>query len=301
MQAKRRALRPRGEHGYALLSLLAAMTIAAIVLASAMEPPKHRMQREKEEEMLWRGAQVAQAIARFHNRSLPPSGPQQEVPSETVTTFNPAFLPAKLEDLTKEITYNGKKQYLIRPSAMRDPMTGDEDWRPVRLGDPLVAEFYSAFSKYVAEQSRTASLPPEALIRLQTSLELLKQAAVYSGAQIVPSGAGKDGSSPQETPSAFSSLQATSSFSLNPESRPIIAVVSRSKEKLIRNYFGLENYDHALFFPGVQRPGGMMLFAVGGAGGIDSSQGGVKQGKPAPLCYCKRNPDGSCPCEGQGR
>ncbi|HYE72990.1 MAG TPA: hypothetical protein VEF04_06660, partial [Blastocatellia bacterium] len=125
------------ERGYAMLSLLAAMTIAVIALGSAIEPIKHRMQREREEEMLWRGAQVADAI----NKYFQMRGGQF-----------PMSLPTKLEDLTAEYNINGKKIHLVRPSAMKDPMMGDGEWKPVRLGDPLIGEFYRAYLKFAAEQ-----------------------------------------------------------------------------------------------------------------------------------------------------
>lgn len=246
MTAKRRASKWGRERGYAMLSLLAAMAVAAIVLASAVTPIKHRMQREKEEEMLWRGAQVAEAISKYYQMR----GGQF-----------PASLPTKLEDLAAEYNINGKKLYLIRPSAMRDPMTGDGEWKAVRIGDPLVGELYRAYVKYASQQNPPPQMPP-----------LLQQAAVISGATVTGPRDGQDGQAPSDSGSA---LKPGSAFALNPESSPIIGVVSSSKEKLIRNYFGLASYNRAMFFPGLQMPGGMMLFAVGSLPGAGGDPGGV--------------------------
>jgi type II secretory pathway pseudopilin PulG len=246
MKAKRTASAGGRERGYAMLSLVAAMAVAAIVLGAAVTPVKHRMQREKEEEMLWRGAQVAEAISKYFQMR----GGQF-----------PASLPTKLEDLAAEYNINGKKLYLVRQSAMRDPMTGDGEWKAVRVGDPMVGELYRAFVKYASQQQPPPQMPP-----------LLQQAAVMSGVTVTGPGGGQDGAAAADSGSAF---KPGSAFALSPESRPIIGVVSNSKEKLIRNYFGLASYDRALFFPGLQMPGGMMFFAVGGAAGGGGDQGGT--------------------------
>src|SRR5438132_2341947 len=123
-EAKRASRPRRQEQGYALLSLLAAMTIATVIMAASIPSLKHEAQREREEEMFWRGAQIAHAIAVFqqtHNNQLP----------------------TKLEDLAESFDTGGKRKRLLRPSALRDPMTQKGEWVPVRVGDPLIAELYS--------------------------------------------------------------------------------------------------------------------------------------------------------------
>jgi hypothetical protein len=278
----------RRERGYAMLSLLAAMTLLVIVLTAAVEPVRHRMQREKEEEMLWRGTQVAAAVWNYHAIRAGGAGGAD---------LNPAFLPTKLEDLAEAYDINGQKQYLVRPSALRDPMTGDGEWKAVRIGDPLVGELYRAYEKYVAEQSRRGGGAGEQLIRLNATLDLLRKAAIMSGVQIKGPAGNQSGDGADDSAPSDSALRPGSAFSLNPESRPIIGVVSRSKEKLIRNYFGLESYDRAMFFPGVSTSNVVVVFGFGGI----SAQ--VPPGfTPAPskigeLCRCGRDQTtGRCLC-----
>ncbi len=116
----------RPEQGYALLSILAAMTLTVVIMAAAIPSLKHESQREREEEMFWRGAQIAHAITLY-----------QQTHSQQ--------LPTKLEDLADSFETGGKKKRLLRPSALRDPMTQKGEWVAVRVGDPLIAELYSAY------------------------------------------------------------------------------------------------------------------------------------------------------------
>src|SRR5213082_3277438 len=68
-------VRRRGERGYALIALLAVMSIMALVLVSAAPSIKQQTQRSLEEEAIWRGEQVAEAIRLFARgaRRLPTS------------------------------------------------------------------------------------------------------------------------------------------------------------------------------------------------------------------------------------
>lgn len=264
MKRIQHAARSAQERGYALISLLAAMTLVALALGAAVEPISHRAQRDKEEEMLWRGAQVAEAINKYYQMR----GAQF-----------PTSLPTKLEDLTAEYNFNGKKVYLVRRSAMHDPMTGEGEWKPVRVGDPLVADLYRAYIKYATGRRPPLQIP-----------QILQQAAAMSDVRIESKDAPNS-----DSHSDGQSLQPGSAFSLNPESRPIIGVVSRSKAKLIRNYFGLESYDRALFFPGVQLPGGMVIFPVGGSIAGAASQGVTAPSKIVPGRCPPESTDPTCP------
>lgn len=241
----------RQEQGYALLSILVAMTITVVIMAAAVPSFKHEAQREREEEMFWRGAQVAHAIAVFKQ------------------THNQQF-PTKLEDLIESFETGGKKKRLLRPSALRDPMTQKGEWVAVRLGDPLIAELYSAYLLTVKQ-------PP-----VQNSV--LAQVAVARGGAIV--GGGLQNTSPSLLSAAMQSGNLHSEFG------PIVGVVSASKEPLIRNYYGLETYDHSAFIDGTRMPGVMVNYPVGGGGanGKAPINNGEQQG--CKDCY-------GSPCKGQ--
>jgi|KBSSwiStaDraftv2_1062776.scaffolds.fasta_scaffold633792_1 type II secretory pathway pseudopilin PulG len=67
----------RGQHGYAMVALIVAMTIMAIMMTVAMPTWRQMAQREKEAELVFRGQQYAHAIGLFQRKAgpgvLPPS------------------------------------------------------------------------------------------------------------------------------------------------------------------------------------------------------------------------------------
>jgi type II secretory pathway pseudopilin PulG len=72
-QAKRCA---RTEQGYAMAALLVGMSVMAVLMTVAMPVWKQMVQREKEEELVFRGQQYIRAIALFQRRTgpaLPPN------------------------------------------------------------------------------------------------------------------------------------------------------------------------------------------------------------------------------------
>jgi len=221
-EAKRARVPRRPEQGYALLSLLVAMTIATVIMAASIPSLKHEAQREREEEMFWRGAQIANAINRYqgtHNNQLP----------------------TKLEDLVEPFDTGGKRMRLLRPSAMRDPMTQKGEWIPVRVGDPLIAELFNAYVLAMKQPPQQGSL--------------LARFATPQGGNIVGGGL-------QSTVGTSLLSQAMQSNNLRSEFGPIVGVVSASKEPLIRNYYGLETYDHSPFISGARMPGVMVSYPV---------------------------------------
>ena len=63
MNSKRQKVTTQhSEQGYALIALVGILMFGLILTTAAAPMIKRESQREKEEEMLWRGAQVAKAI-----------------------------------------------------------------------------------------------------------------------------------------------------------------------------------------------------------------------------------------------
>lgn len=98
-----------GESGYALAALIAAVTLMLIGLGAAAPTWKYVMKNDREEELIFRGGQIADAIARYQKK-------------------NANALPPSLEVLVK-----GK--YLRK--AWKDPVAKDGKWRFVRQGESL--------------------------------------------------------------------------------------------------------------------------------------------------------------------
>jgi type II secretory pathway pseudopilin PulG len=102
------ATRP-AEAGYSMVALLAAVAIMMIMMAAAVPSWRYVMKNDAEEELLFRGGEIADAIARYQRR-------------------NGNALPASLEVLVK-----GK--FLRRP--YKDPMTKHGRWRFIRPGEAI--------------------------------------------------------------------------------------------------------------------------------------------------------------------
>ena len=107
---RREASRSDKESGYSMVALLASVAIMLILLAAAVPSWRYLMKNDAEEELIFRGGEIADAIARFQRK-------------------NGNALPPSLDVLVK-----GK--YLRR--AYRDPVTKNGRWRFVRQGE-LVA------------------------------------------------------------------------------------------------------------------------------------------------------------------
>jgi len=138
------------ERGYALLGVLLALTIIAIMLAGAVPSVQMEVRRDKEDELLFRGQEMARAIARYYN--LDRLGTIQ-------LTTPPAY--GYLYDLNKlrdGITLGVNELKFVRPSAMKDPMI-DKEWEPVRARDPRLMLALQAWAG-----ANNLPIPPSYLI-----------------------------------------------------------------------------------------------------------------------------------------
>jgi len=99
----------RGEAGYSLVALLAAVAIMMVMMAAAVPSWRYVMKNDAEEELLFRGGEIADAVARYQRR-------------------NGNALPPSLEVLVK-----GK--FLRR--AYKDPMVKHGRWRFLRPGESV--------------------------------------------------------------------------------------------------------------------------------------------------------------------
>ena len=102
-------MRRGGEEGYSLVALMASVAIMMIMMAAAAPFWRYLMRNDAEEELLFRGGEIADAVARYQRK-------------------NGNALPPSLEVLVK-----GK--YLRR--AYKDPMTKHGRWRFLRPGESL--------------------------------------------------------------------------------------------------------------------------------------------------------------------
>ena len=102
--------RRRPEAGFGLVGAVAGITIMLVLMGMAVPAWRYVMQDEREEELIFRGGQIADAITAFQKK-------------------NANALPVSLEILVK-----GK---FLR-KAYADPMTKDGKWRLVHPGEVLL-------------------------------------------------------------------------------------------------------------------------------------------------------------------
>jgi type II secretory pathway pseudopilin PulG len=125
----------QGEQGYALVSLLALMTIMALLLVTAVPNLRMQAQRSLEEEAIWRGEQVAEAI-RLYARER-------------------RTLPTSIEQLLEGIPRGTKKVQILRPVAAIDPLSTSGEWKLIKRNDAAFIDFQKAVISYAGRQPRT--------------------------------------------------------------------------------------------------------------------------------------------------
>jgi len=96
-----------GEHGFSIVVLLASITVMLIVMGAAVPTWKYIMKNDREEELFFRGDQIARSIERYQRK-------------------NGNALPVSLEVLVKG-------RYLRK--IYKDPMTKDGKWRFIHPGE----------------------------------------------------------------------------------------------------------------------------------------------------------------------
>lgn len=265
---KKRVRQEQG--GYALVGIMAVMMFGLILTMAAAPKVRYEAQREKEEEMLWRGQQIARGLAGYNQAR--------------------GSYPKELKDLTKSVDMGARKLRFLRPSALCDPMTpcnpGETNWRLVYPGDPIVKRFYDAYMEYLQRATLSLQGTPQAGGMAGSAMappELLKYARL--GAAKLPGGLGSSFANSGGLDSTLGGGAAGGQVNtqarpgqpaLNQDAqgiqpitvdesesagndtfgssfgRPIIGVVSRKAgEGMFRNYYGIEKYDESLFFSGV--------------------------------------------------
>ncbi len=104
--------RPRARQaGYALVALMVTVTVMMVMMAAAVPSWRYLMKNDREEELIFRGGEIADAIGRYQKK-------------------NANTLPTSLDVLVK-----GK---FLR-KAYKDPMTKDGKWRFLRQGEGIAA------------------------------------------------------------------------------------------------------------------------------------------------------------------
>ena len=207
----------RSEGGYTLVALLAMMTVLALFAMAVAPSLQQQAQREREQEAIFRGEQVADAIRAYYRHR-----------SGTVRAVGDQALPRSMEDLLQGIPVPGgsKNRQILRPSAARDPLTPEGEWRFVLPRSESLIDFQQSILFYTNNVMPTVTDP---------QITQLQQFAVPQIVSVTNLG-------------ALSSTRSTSSADVD-ASGPFVGVASRSKRDSVLTYYGIERHDQWIFTP----------------------------------------------------
>src|ERR1041385_400973 len=131
--------RRRSEGGYTLVALLAMMTVLALFAMAVAPSVRQQKQRELEEEAIYRGEQVADAIRSYYiyRRGITGGAGDQA-------------LPTSMDQLLQGIPIPGgsKNRQMLRPSAARDPLTIEGEWRFILPRTDALVDFQQSVMFY---------------------------------------------------------------------------------------------------------------------------------------------------------
>jgi type II secretory pathway pseudopilin PulG len=209
--------RRRSEGGYTLVAMLAMMTVLALFAMAVAPSVRQQAQRESEQEAIYRGEQVADAIRVYYGYR-----------SGTFRAIGDQALPTSMDQLLQGIPIPGgsKNRQILRASAARDPLTIEGEWRFILPRSEALIDFQQSVMFY------SGNLIPPA--RDQQMAQLQR----FAVPQIIPS----------SNLGALSSTRDTSSVD-DDATGPFVGVASRSRRDSVLTFYGIERHDQWIFTP----------------------------------------------------
>ena len=207
--AAARARDAAAQRGYALVALLALMTVILIGVMAAAPSIRQQSRRELEREAIARGEEVAEAIrAYIHMKGTPPTS---------------------MDELLEGVAPPGviKKKQILRASAARDPLSSDGEWRLIKANDPEFATFIRAVTVY-SEGRLPATNDNNQFIK-QLEATFMRVSSILNTGTRDEAPGGED-----------TSMSSTG---------PFIGVASRSRRQSVLTYYDIERHDKWVFTP----------------------------------------------------
>lgn len=209
--------RRQSEGGYTLVALLAMMTVVALFAMAVAPSVQQQSLREREKEAIFRGEQVADAIREYYrNRGTRVGGVGDQA------------LPRSIDDLLQGVPIPGgsKTRQILRPSAARDPLTIEGEWRFILPRSDALIDFQQSLLFYT---NNVVPTPRDA------QMAQLQQFAVP----------------PIVSVNNLGSLAPTrrSTSASDDATGPFVGVASRSERDSVLTYYGIERHDQWIFTP----------------------------------------------------
>ena len=193
------------------------MTVLALFAMAVAPSAQQQAVREREKEAIFRGEQVADAIRDYYRYR-----------SSITRAAGDQALPTSMDQLLEGIPIPGgsKNRQILRPSAARDPLTLEGEWRFILPRSEALIDFQQSVMFYAGNV-----LPPTR----DPQMAQLQQFAV-----------------PQIT--SVTNLGIASSTSGNTSidddaTGPFVGVASRSKRDSVLTYYGIEKENQWIFTP----------------------------------------------------
>jgi type II secretory pathway pseudopilin PulG len=205
----------QAERGATLVALLAVMTFMTLLALAAAPSILQQAQREREQEAIFRGEQVAEAIRLYYNAQVRLRGATGE-----------ASLPTSIDNLLEGVSKPGlsKKLQVLRASAAKDPLTSSGEWRFIRPHSNAMADF-----------TRNIMLYTENVLPATRDTELNRVQQFMAPPVLAVSGLTGGGLSGDDLAESSTG--------------PFIGVTSRSKQKAVIYYYGIDQHNQWVFTP----------------------------------------------------
>ena len=209
--------RRHSEGGYTLVALLAMMTVLALFAMAVAPSVQQQAQREREQEAIFRGEQVADAIREYYRYR-----------SGTIRAVGAQALPTSMDQLLEGIPIPGgsKNRQILRPSAARDPLTIEGEWRYILPRTDALIDFQQSIMFY------TNNVIPPMRDPQIAQLQQFAVPVIVSATNLGALSATRDTSSGDDDATG-----------------PFVGVASRSKRDSVLTYYGIEREDQWIFTP----------------------------------------------------
>ena len=202
---------PKSDSGYALVSLLVFMSLLALFALAAAPQVQQQAQREREKEAIFRGQQVADAIAQYYT-----NGPTR---GRGVNS-----LPTSIDQLLEGIPRGTKKLQILRPEAAHDPLSNSGEWRLINPTSQDFARYISALTTYVG------GAPPPPSREFGALANLIPRVTDVLDTKSSSTAPGGEDSSDNS-------------------SGPFLGVSSRSRRNSVITFYGIDRHDEWIFTP----------------------------------------------------
>jgi len=205
------------ERGYTTVALLAFMTVLAIFAMAAAPRIQQQAVREREKETIFRGEQIADAISAYYRYRRGTTG-----------TIGDQALPTSMDQLLDGVPIQGaaKNRQILRPSAAKDPLSKDGEWRFISPRGEALVEFQQSVMVYAGN---FLPIPQDREIQ---QLQQLAAPQIVTITNLESSASRPSGSTAGDTTSG-----------------PFVGVASKNATKSVLTYYGIESHDQWIFTP----------------------------------------------------